>query len=572
MCNVEKIWPKWKNIRLIGEGSFGKVFEIYRNEFGVEEHSALKVISIPQSDSEIQSLKNDGMTDSDTTEYFKGIVNDFAQEIQLMTRLKGNANIVAYEDFAVIEKTEAVGFDIFIRMELLTGLPKYLCENRFAVADVIRLGIDMCKALEACRELNIVHRDIKPDNIFVSATGSYKLGDFGVARTIEKTMAGLSRKGTYSYMAPEIYNGQEYGFEADIYSLGIVLYKMLNNNRDPFLPAYPAPVKYSDKTEAMVKRIQGLPLPMPENADERLAKIIFKACASKLADRYHSPKDLRMDLEAVAGNYQDLQSEVFSENGLNYYTNNSIYGTASGKAINALKQQEASVKAQPQDVVQDDEEATTVMVEADEDDGTVVMTETDIEAEEQNAEPIAQLQNPIGYLLPNDFWECACGQTNAAYVSSCSCGLHRRMLTLLREKPVELHKKSVEKIPAPSVIPPGHWLCSCGRVHPVYVSSCVCGVNKSDFITIEKQQVQSKATATAGENITAGKKDPKVINTVATRVECPTCHKLIAPESAFCGYCGRNLADHKVQTKFCPYCGAKTMQGMKFCGKCGGKL
>lgn len=377
MYDIEKTWPKWKIVRLIGEGSFGKVFEIYRNEFGIEEHSALKVISIPQSDSEVQSLKNDGMTDSDTSEYFKGIVSDFVQEIQLMSQLKGNSNVVAYEDFAVIEKTDSVGFEILIRMELLTGLPKYLRENHFRVIDVIQLGIDMCKALEVCRELNIVHRDIKPDNIFVSANGSYKLGDFGVARTIEKTMAGLSRKGTYSYMAPEIYNGQEYGFEADIYSLGIVLYKLLNNNRDPFLPAYPAPVKYSDKTEAMVKRIQGLPLSKPDNADEQLSKIILKACAHKTADRYQYPKELRLDLEAIASGYRELQSEVFSENGINYYTNNSIFGTSNGKPATDFEQKPCTEDSSSQEVVEDDDEGTMVMTESTEDEGTMVMTDED---------------------------------------------------------------------------------------------------------------------------------------------------------------------------------------------------
>lgn len=336
MYDIKKIWPKWEVVKTIGEGSFGKVFEIVRNEFGIEEHSALKVISIPQSEHEVQSLKNDGMTYNDTTEYFKGIVNDFVQEIQLMTQLKGNSNIVAYEDFAVVEKTESIGFEILIRMEILTGLPTYLRENRFRVYDVIQLGIDMCRALEVCRELNIVHRDIKPDNIFVSSNGNFKLGDFGVARTIEKSMAGLSRKGTYSYMAPEIYNGNEYGFEADIYSLGIVLYKLLNNNRDPFLPPYPAPVKYNDKTEAMIKRIQGLELPTPVNADDKLAKIIFKACAYNPSDRYLHPKNLRSDLEAISFDYMELQSEVFSENGINYYTNNSIFSEKS-KSVESVK-------------------------------------------------------------------------------------------------------------------------------------------------------------------------------------------------------------------------------------------
>lgn len=310
MYDIEKTWPKWRIVRTIGEGSFGKVFEIARNEYGIEEHSALKVISIPKSVGEIQALKNDGMTDADSTAYFRGIVGDFVQEIRLMSKLKGNAHIVTYEDFAVIEKSDSIGFEILIRMELLTEFSAYFGNKSFSVYDVLRLGIDMCKALESCRELNIIHRDIKPENIFISSNGDFKLGDFGIARTVEKTMVGLSRKGTYSYMAPEIYNGSKYGFETDIYSLGLVLYKLLNNNRDPFLPNPPAPVMYSDKMESMLKRMQGVQLTAPANADDVLAQIIFKACAYNPSERYAHPSELRAALEEVADNYRSSIVEV----------------------------------------------------------------------------------------------------------------------------------------------------------------------------------------------------------------------------------------------------------------------
>ena len=86
---------------------------------------------------------------------------------------------------------------------------------------------------------HVVHRDIKPENIFVSATGDFKLGDFGIARTIEKTTFGMSKKGTYPYMAPEIYQGKESDILVDMYSLGLVMYRMLNDNRLPFFPEYP---------------------------------------------------------------------------------------------------------------------------------------------------------------------------------------------------------------------------------------------------------------------------------------------------------------------------------------------
>lgn len=371
--DILKVWPNWNIVRTIGEGSFGKVFEICRNEYGIEEHSALKVVSIPQSDSEMQALLNDGMREAEIREYFKGTVDDFVKEIQLMIQLRGNSNIVGYQDFAVVEKTDTIGFDILIRMELLTGLPNYLRNNRFRVCDVIQLGVDICSALEVCRGLNIVHRDIKPDNIFVSDNGYFKLGDFGVARTIEKTMAGLSRKGTYSYMAPEIYNGDEYGFESDIYSLGIVLYKLLNNNRDPFLPDYPQSVKYSDKTDAMVKRISGMEMPKPANADENLKNIIFKACAFKPSERYKTPSEFKKALEEVAVRYSDLQNEVFSENGINFYTNDSVFGTSS-KSISFSKSQSESNGEE-----ENEEPGTSLLyeIEPTSDDGTMLLADAD---------------------------------------------------------------------------------------------------------------------------------------------------------------------------------------------------
>lgn len=61
---VLKIWPDWKATKLLGEGSFGKVYEIVRNNFGIEEHCALKVITIPSSPAELQSMRNEGMDDA----------------------------------------------------------------------------------------------------------------------------------------------------------------------------------------------------------------------------------------------------------------------------------------------------------------------------------------------------------------------------------------------------------------------------------------------------------------------------------------------------------------------------
>lgn len=300
------VFGSWMLERKIGEGSFGQVYEASRKEFGETYKAAVKIITIPQSESEIKSACAEGMDDLSITTYFRSFVEEIVQEFALMAKLKGNSNIVSYEDHTVIEHSSGIGWDILIRMELLTPLVDYIQQHPLTRMDVIKLGVDLTKALELCQKYNIVHRDIKPENIFVSEAGDYKLGDFGIARTVEKTTGGLSKKGTYTYMAPEVYKDEPYGSSVDIYSLGLVMYRLLNENRAPFLPAYPAPITHSARESALARRISGAALPAPKSADGRLAEIVLKACAYQPKDRYSSPMQMRAELEAI----QYSQSEA----------------------------------------------------------------------------------------------------------------------------------------------------------------------------------------------------------------------------------------------------------------------
>lgn len=292
-------WKDWDVDNLIGEGSFGKVYKISKEDFGYTYKSALKVIEIPQNKSEIKVIRSEGMTDESITSYFKSMVEDIVEEFVLMSKLKGNSNIVSYEDHMVVPKEDEFGWEIYIRMELLTPMLEYLDNHTLSVKEVVQLGIDICNALEVCQKYNIIHRDIKPENIFVSDIGTFKLGDFGIARQLEKTSSGLSKKGTYTYMAPEVYKGMPYDSTVDIYSLGIVMYRFLNNNRSPFMPPAPQTIKFSDKETSNLLRFSGQTLPRPCNANEQLAEIILKACAYDPVERYQKPEEMRNNLQAV---------------------------------------------------------------------------------------------------------------------------------------------------------------------------------------------------------------------------------------------------------------------------------
>ncbi len=301
----EPIDGKWYITKELGSGSFGTVFEVTRKDFP-DMKSAMKIISIPNSQSEVRSYREENydLDEQSVTSYFYGFVEEFVKEFKLMSQLRGNSNIVSYEDHDVKKHEDGIGWDIFIRMELLKPMGQYFSKNTPSNDDIIKLGIDICKALEVCKKYNIIHRDIKPSNIFVSDTGDYKLGDFGVARTLEKTSSGLSKKGTYTYMAPEVFKGEKYGANVDIYSLGIVMYKLLNNNLEPFRTDR----TYNDGERAMELRMQGQPLPKPANAEGKLAEIVLKACNFNPQERYQSPSQMREDLEHLGNNEIDSTS------------------------------------------------------------------------------------------------------------------------------------------------------------------------------------------------------------------------------------------------------------------------
>ena len=309
----EPFFGNWYIKSFVGEGGFAKVFEIVRNDFGTEYISALKIITVSKSRTEINSMRNEGMSDADIKASMYNIVEDTVKEIQLMYKLKGNGNIVGYEDHAVVEHEGGMGWDILIKMEFLTSLGSYIRQQggQLTKRAVIKLGIDICKSLQACQKYNIIHRDIKADNIFVSKDGDFKLGDFGIARVIERNDMELSKKGTSTYMAPEVYKGQTYTSAVDIYSLGMVLYRLLNNNRAPFLPPYPRPISLDDRDKALMLRMSGEKLPKPAQAESgRLTEIVLKACAHRPEERYSSPVQMRQDLEAILYEKDEVTNDI----------------------------------------------------------------------------------------------------------------------------------------------------------------------------------------------------------------------------------------------------------------------
>jgi len=293
-------WYGWEKVRRIGRGGYGEVYEIHRSLGSHKEKAALKLIRIPADVAEVEMLQRNNYSIASITKRYEQQRDQIVQEYQMMQQLRGNPNIVQCNDIQIDSNPDGFGWQIGIRMELLTPLDRYLGKN-ITQQQVIDVGVQICNALIACKNNNIIHRDIKSDNILVAEDGTIKLGDFGIAKVSEFTAPGTSI-GTPGFEAPEVYNHREYGASADIYSLGLVLYWMLNERTKPFLPLPPEAPTAMQEAEARERRYRGEPLPAPKNGSQELKQIVLKAAAYQPRDRYASAWEFQQALLAVSGN------------------------------------------------------------------------------------------------------------------------------------------------------------------------------------------------------------------------------------------------------------------------------
>lgn len=288
---TDVVWPGWEVVRKLGVGSFGGVYEIQRTlPDGQVEKGALKKLTLPRNPDEIEELRSNQFDEASITAHFTNQLKNLVGEYGMMKRLSGCPNIVHSLDLRYVQHEDGIGWDLYIRMELLTPLKKVL-PTEYSEQTVIAIGKDLCAALTACEKEHIIHRDIKPENILVSEDGVFKLGDFGVAKIAMGNGTGTVT-GTTGYMAPEISKHEAYGPTVDIYSLGMVLYWMMNERTLPFLPMPPQIPTAMQHQEASSRRFRGEALPAPKNGSEALKQVVLKACAYHPEDRYQTADEI----------------------------------------------------------------------------------------------------------------------------------------------------------------------------------------------------------------------------------------------------------------------------------------
>ena len=300
---VNRKWPDWIIIDELGHGSYAHVYKAVRNDMSGVSYAAIKIIRHPEKNSAIDEYRKRGYSDQEIPDIILKEVKDCTAEIRLMESLKGYTNIATIEDYTIYHPEGELFWYILIRMELLNSLDmKSFWENgRLNEEKLLKLGIDLCKALDVCKKFNIVHRDINPNNIFVNITDDYKLGDFGIAKSLKKAVKDDDMPGMPYYMAPEIFSNMDLAnapaaLKMDIYSMGMVLYEIANGLKLPFLKVETLEATYEEKKEVFIRRaINGENIP-PLNISPGLDKAIRKACTFRPEDRYDTAEEMLEDL------------------------------------------------------------------------------------------------------------------------------------------------------------------------------------------------------------------------------------------------------------------------------------
>lgn len=291
---IAELWPDLQVEEPLGGGAFGVVYACTRTDAvtGITQQEAVKAIRVAFTEEDRANAAEEGL---DFAEYYRRSKEKRLQEIKWMVELK-SPHIVHINAYGAAEEPDFSALYIFIRMDRLTSLDKLRAahlddtpEQAAALAE--KVFRDLCEALRVCHAKGVCHRDIKPANILCDAAGEFYLGDFGISRDADPQRSGVTSSGTLEYAPREAATGQ-FSQRSDLYSLGLVLYALVNHWRAPFLPAYPDAVTPEDRSRAQYKRLNGAPLPAPDNCTPAMAALLRKLCAPAPEDRFSSAEEV----------------------------------------------------------------------------------------------------------------------------------------------------------------------------------------------------------------------------------------------------------------------------------------
>lgn len=274
---------RYRILEEIGRGAMGRVYLAHDDL--LERDVALKELAVPNY-----------LSDEEREE----VSERFRLEAKAAARLT-HPHILTVHDIV------ASGDRQFIVMEYLEGktLRDILAERTFSIEEIMSIAPMIGEALYYAHSQGIIHRDVKPDNIFVMESGNIKVADFGIAKMLkvsDHTHTDVIM-GTPNYIAPELVKGLSYDHRVDIFSLGVTIYEMLAGRR---------PFDAENDYAIIFKVASEEPVPLDEFRDDlpdNLVRAVHRALEKEPALRYPSMKELKDDLMLVRADLGMITAE-----------------------------------------------------------------------------------------------------------------------------------------------------------------------------------------------------------------------------------------------------------------------
>ncbi|GAB2528620.1 Stk1 family PASTA domain-containing Ser/Thr kinase [Paramicrobacterium agarici] len=238
----------------------------------------------------------------------------FRQEAQAASRMSHSSIVRVYDagEESVRRENGEVEREPFIVMEYVQGyqLKDLIAKGPLDVDEAIRITQDILTALEYSHRAGVVHRDIKPGNVMITADGTVKVMDFGIARAVSDTSSTVAQTtqilGTASYFSPEQAKGETVDARTDIYSATVVLFEMLTG-RPPFVGDTAVSVAYQHVSETPTK-----PSTINSAVTAALDKVVLTGLAKDRFQRYQTASDFSEALDMAAGGHIPVDTVAVS--------------------------------------------------------------------------------------------------------------------------------------------------------------------------------------------------------------------------------------------------------------------
>jgi len=261
---------RYEVIEGLGVGGMGSVYKVF--DRNTNEKIALKLIN-PQVSSDNETIER------------------FSNELKIARKIS-HRNVCRMYDLGKVEGAHYITME-YVSGEDLKSMIKM--SKQLSVSAAVSIGRQVCEGLSEAHRTGVVHRDLKPSNIMVDKNGNAKIMDFGIARSLKTrgiTGSGIV-VGTPEYMSPEQVGGEDTDHRSDIYSMGVILYKMVTG-KAPFEGDTALTIAFKHKTEQPVE-----PVKLNPHVSKELSRLILKCMEKNRNRRPQSAEELGLYLERI---------------------------------------------------------------------------------------------------------------------------------------------------------------------------------------------------------------------------------------------------------------------------------